>query len=173
MTASETSLAVGGYSPLIAFGLLETERHPRAVELVAASAADPEALGRAREFWQTLGISPLEVHDTPGMVTPRVLACIINEAAWALGEGVAEPDAIDTAMRLGANHPAGPLRRADEIGLHRVIAVLQNLQDYYGEERYRPAPMLRRLVLQGRLGVEYGAGFYSYAEGGDGHGASG
>jgi 3-hydroxybutyryl-CoA dehydrogenase len=162
MTADETMLALGGYNVLVSFGLLELGARGRAVELAPASGADPEALPRAARFWSRLDVPIVEVEDSPGMVTPRILACVINEAAWAVGEGVADPEAIDTAMKLGASHPDGPLRRADRIGLHRVLAVLQNLQDYYGEERYRPAPALRRLVLQGRLGEEYGSGFYSY-----------
>ena len=169
MTADETILGLNGYNMLTAFGLLELDGRSGAVEIAPAAASDPRALARATRFWRELGITPVQVADTPGLVTPRVLCCIINEAAWALGEGVAEPQAIDTAMKLGASHPDGPLRRADRIGLHRVVAVLQNLQDFYGEERYRPAPMLRRLVLQGRLGAEYGAGFYTYNEGEDGH----
>lgn len=174
MTAEEVGLGLNGYNPVVAFGLPEAEGERRAVELAMPSVHSPEALARGVKFWKQLGLESVEVTDTPGMVTPRILACIINEAAWALGEGVASAEDIDTAMVLGANHPGGgPLRRADRIGLHRIIAVLQNLQDYYGEERYRPAPALRRLVLQGRLGVEYGAGFYTYAETSDGHSGRG
>lgn len=168
MTAEEIGLALDGYDMLVAFGMLESGVEG-AVEIAAPSAADPQAIPRAIQFWKRLRREPIQVADTPGLITPRILAFAINEAAWALGEGVAEAAGLDAAMALGGGYPAGgPLRLADRMGLHRVIAVLQNLQDFTGEERYRPAPLLRRLVLQGRLGAEYGRGFYEYAEPGNG-----
>jgi len=162
MTAVEISITLGGYSRLVAFGLLDTEAPHRMLELAVPSETASDVLSQASEFWAGLGYRSRTVADTPAMTTPRIVCCIVNEAAWALGEGVASPEDIDTAMRLGARHPEGPLRRGDRIGLHRVAAVLQNLEDYYGEERYRPAPELRRLILTGRMGVEYGSGFYDY-----------
>lgn len=161
MTADEILLALNGHQRLAVFGMLEPER---GVELARAAGSQPDAVAAAAEFWSGIGVQPVAVEDTPGMVTPRILACIVNEAAWALGEGVASAEDIDAAMRLGANHPEGPLRRADGIGLHRIMAVLQNLQDFYGDDSYRTAPVLRRLLLRGRMGVEYGGGFYDYAE---------
>ncbi len=170
MTADEIALALDSYNLVVAFGVLELEGRARGVELTPASGSEPESLARATQFWRDLRFEPVVVGDTPGMVTPRIVCCVINEAAWALGEGISSSEDLDTAMKLGASHPEGPLRRADSIGVHRVVAVLQNLQDYYGEERYRTAPLLRRLVLQGRLGTEFGRGFYEYAEASDGHG---
>jgi 3-hydroxybutyryl-CoA dehydrogenase len=102
------------------------------------------------------------VPDGPGLVFPRILCMIINEAAFALMEGVASAEDIDTAMKLGTNYPLGPLEWADRIGLDQVLGVLEGLQAEYGEDRYRPAPLLRQLVRAGHLGLSTGRGFYPY-----------
>lgn len=161
MTGAEVMLALNGHQHLAVFGMLEPSH---GVELARPDGSRPEALQAAADFWSSIGVESITVSDTPGLVTPRILACIVNEAAWALGEGVASVESIDAAMQLGANHPDGPLHRADQIGLHRIMAVLQNLQDFYGDPAYRTAPALRRLLLRGRMGVEYGGGFYDYAQ---------
>jgi 3-hydroxybutyryl-CoA dehydrogenase len=101
------------------------------------------------------------VKDAPGLVFPRILSLIVNEAARSLDEGVAAGD-IDTAMRLGVNYPAGPLGWADRAGLDEVLAVLEGLQRETGDDRYRPAPLIRKMVLAGRLGEASGRGFYDY-----------
>jgi 3-hydroxybutyryl-CoA dehydrogenase len=93
---------------------------------------------------------PIWVADTPALVVPRVVAMLANEAAFTLGEGVAAAEAIDTAMRLGTNHPIGPLTRAQALGYRRVVAILDHLRAEFGEERYRVAPALRRAA---RIGV--------------------
>ena len=115
-----------------------------------------------------LGKESAEVKDAPGLVFPRILSLIINEAARSLDEGIATAEEIDIALRLGTNYPQGPLRWADEIGLDEVLAVIEGLQEETGDDRYRPAPLLKKLVASGRLGETAGRGFYNHGEkGGD------
>ena len=104
------------------------------------------------------------VGDAPGLVLGRIVGQLVNEAAFALGEGVGSAEDIDAGMLLGLNHPRGPLAWADAIGLDQVLAVLDALVDEYREDRYRAAPLLRRLVWDGRLGRRTGAGFFEHAE---------
>jgi 3-hydroxybutyryl-CoA dehydrogenase len=114
--------------------------------------------------FQGLGLHTARVQPSPGGVLPRLLCQLINESSFALGEGVGSAEDIDTGMVLGLNHPRGPLSWADEIGLHHVLELLETLCDEYREERYRPAPALRRLVREGRLGRTSGAGFFLYTD---------
>jgi 3-hydroxybutyryl-CoA dehydrogenase len=114
------------------------------------------------ELAQELGKTPAEANDFPGFVSNRILLPFINEAVWALHEGVAEPEAIDTIAKLGFNHPMGPLALADLIGLDTCVAILEVLREGLGDERYEPCPLLREHVAAGRLGRKSGAGFYSY-----------
>jgi 3-hydroxybutyryl-CoA dehydrogenase len=116
----------------------------------------------AKRFWQEVGLSPVVVGDGPGLVRARIICCLINEAASALFEGVAPAEDIDTAMRLGTNYPRGPLAWADLIGIDTVLGVMNGLFREWGEDRYRPSPLLRRMVLAGRLGIKSGEGFYRY-----------
>jgi 3-hydroxybutyryl-CoA dehydrogenase len=118
------------------------------------------AAGAAERFFASLGQHTAWVGDAPGLVLGRIVAQLVNEAAFAVGEGVGAPEDVDAGMVLGLNHPRGPLEWGDEIGLDHVLAVLDALQDEYREERYRAAPLLRRLVAEGRLGVPTGAGFH-------------
>jgi 3-hydroxybutyryl-CoA dehydrogenase len=115
-----------------------------ALTLVATPLLSDDARAEAERLARGLGRLPIWVADTPGLVVPRVVAMLANEAAFALGEGVADAATIDTAMRLGANHPAGPLARAEALGYARVVAILDHLRAEYGEERYRVAPALRQ-----------------------------
>ena len=98
-----------------------------------------------------LGRTPVWMADGPALIVPRVVAALANEAAFALGEGVADAETIDAALRLGANHPAGPLARAASIGYGTVVSILDHLHSEYGEERYRVAPLLRRAARLGRI----------------------
>lgn len=114
------------------------------------------------QFWKRLGKEIEVVGDQPGLVFPRTLALLVNEAAFALSEGVAQASDIDLAMRKGLNHPQGPFQWADQIGVHHLYAVLEGLQREYGEDRYRPAPLLRKMMYAQFIGVEAEQGFYSY-----------
>ncbi len=132
------------------------------VELTRSEGSSPVAAARAERFFATLGKHVQWVGDAPGLVLGRIVCQVINESAFALGEGVGEARDIDTGMVLGLSHPHGPLEWADTIGLDHVLTVLEALCDEYREERYRPAPVLRRLVQAGRLGRATGAGFFEY-----------
>jgi 3-hydroxybutyryl-CoA dehydrogenase len=132
------------------------------VELTRTDSSSPVAGARAERFFGALGKHLTWVGDAPGLVLGRIVCQVINEASFALGEGVGEARDIDTGMVLGLSHPRGPLEWADAIGLDHVLAVLEALCEEYREERYRPAPVLRRLAQAGRLGRASGAGFFDY-----------
>jgi 3-hydroxybutyryl-CoA dehydrogenase len=132
------------------------------VEIVSTKETSAETKAAMVELAQELGKTPAEANDFPGFVSNRVLLPFINEAVWALHDGVAEPEAIDTIAKLGFNHPMGPLALADLIGLDTCVAILEVLRDGLEDERYEPCPLLREHVAAGRLGRKSGAGFYSY-----------
>jgi 3-hydroxyacyl-CoA dehydrogenase len=103
-------------------------------------------LEKARSFFESLGFKVVEVPDGPGLIQARIVACLANEAFSALSEGVADAKTIDTAMKLGTNYPLGPLEWAEFLGLESILAIMEGLQSEYGEDRYRPHPLLKRLV---------------------------
>lgn len=137
------------------------------IELARGLDTGDDALRAAESLVQGMGKESALVKDAPGLVFPRILSLIINEAARGLDEGIATAEEIDIALRLGTNYPQGPLRWADEIGLDEVLAVIEGLQQETGDDRYRPAPLLRKLVASGRLGETAGRGFYEHGEKGD------
>lgn len=132
------------------------------VEVVRGLATSEAAVAEARAVAERLGKTAVEALDSPGFIANRLLLPMINEAVFALMEGVAGPAAIDQAARLGLNHPMGPLRLADLIGLDTCLAILEVLQRDLGDPKYRPCPLLRRYVAAGRLGQKSGRGFYDY-----------
>ena len=132
------------------------------VEVIRGLATDDATTATVMELSETLGKTPVEVNDFPGFVSNRVLMPMINEAVFALMEGVATPEAIDTVMKLGMAHPMGPLALADLIGLDICLSILEVLHRDLGEDRYRPCPLLRKYVAAGWLGRKSGRGFYSY-----------
>lgn len=153
-------------SPIVNFSFLPgVFGFSDAVEIAPsmAAAASAEVMGIVEMFFSQIGMKPERVADKVGLVFPRILATIINEAAFALMEGVADPKAIDDAMKLGTNYPKGPLAWADEIGLDIVYELLAGLSLEYGEPRYRPCPLLRRYVNAGYYGKEGLGGFYAIA----------
>jgi 3-hydroxybutyryl-CoA dehydrogenase len=132
------------------------------VELVRGQATSPESMAVATELCRKLGKTPVEAADYPGFISNRILMPMINEAIYALMEGVGSPEAIDTVMKLGMNHPMGPLTLADFIGLDVCLAILNVLHDGLGDPKYRPCPLLKRMVAAGHLGRKSGRGVYTY-----------
>ena len=132
------------------------------VEVIRGLGTSDETTAAATDVVRRLGKTPVEVNDFPGFVANRVLMPMINEAAFALMEGVAEVEAIDTVMKLGMNHPMGPLELADLIGLDTCLNILEVLHRELGDDRYRPCPLLRKFVAAGWLGRKSGRGFHQY-----------
>jgi 3-hydroxybutyryl-CoA dehydrogenase len=142
------------FNPVPVMALVEVIRAPETSDATTAAIV---ALAR------DLGKTPAEANDFPGFVSNRILMPFVNEAAWALHDGVAEADAIDTIARLGFNHPIGPLALADLIGLDTCVAIMEVLYAGLGDEKYAPCPLLRDHVAAGRLGRKSGQGFYTYS----------
>jgi 3-hydroxybutyryl-CoA dehydrogenase len=132
------------------------------VELIRGQATSADSMKVATDLCTTLGKTPVEAADYPGFIANRILMPMINEAIYAVMEGVGTPEAVDTVMKLGMNHPMGPLTLADFIGLDVCLAILNVLHDGLGDPKYRPCPLLRRMVAAGQLGRKSGRGFYQY-----------
>jgi 3-hydroxybutyryl-CoA dehydrogenase len=132
------------------------------VEVIRGQATSEDTTRAVMELARSLGKTPVEVNDFPGFVSNRVLMPMINEAVFAVYEGVATAEAIDQVMKLGMNHPMGPLTLADFIGLDVCLAILEVLHEGLGDPKYRPCPLLRRMVDAGWLGRKSGRGFYQY-----------
>ena len=132
------------------------------VEIIRGLATSDETTQRVSRLAKAMGKTPVEVNDAPGFVANRVLMPMINEAVFCLMEGVGTPEAIDTVMKLGMNHPMGPLALADLIGLDTCLAIMEVLHSGIGDDKYRPCPLLRKYVDAGWLGRKTGRGFYQY-----------
>ncbi|MFJ7977785.1 3-hydroxybutyryl-CoA dehydrogenase [Peribacillus sp. JNUCC 23] len=133
------------------------------VEIIRGLATDDEVYRTIEEMALSLKKVPVEVNDFPGFVSNRILMPMINEAIYTLYEGVASKEAIDDVMKLGMNHPMGPLTLADFIGLDTCLYIMETLHDGFGDDKYRPCPLLRKYVKAGWLGKKSGRGFYEYS----------
>ena len=127
----------------------------------------PETVKKIKRFVSDIGKTPVEVYEYPGFVTTRAIVPLLNEAMHILLEGIASAKDIDTAMKLGYNFQMGPLEMADSMGLDEVLAWMETLWNTLGEPRYRPCPLLRKLVRERKLGKKSGEGFYKYDENGN------
>lgn len=132
------------------------------VEVIRGLATSDEVNETVRNLAEKMGKVPVEVNDFPGFVSNRILMPMINEAIYAVHEGVASPEDVDTVMKLGMNHPMGPLTLADFIGLDTCLYIMETLYEGFGDSKYRPCPLLRKYVKAGWLGKKSGRGFYQY-----------
>lgn len=133
------------------------------VEIIKGLETSSDTFEKIKALTLTIKKKPIEVQDFPGFVSNRILMPMINEAIYTVYEGVAEPEAVDQVMRLGMNHPMGPLTLADFIGLDTCLAIMETLQAGFGDSKYRPCPLLRKYVQAGWLGRKAGRGFYVYS----------
>jgi 3-hydroxybutyryl-CoA dehydrogenase len=162
ISISELAAATGRPGRFVGMHFMNPVPVMALVEVVRGLETTEETVREVSDLAKTLGKTPVVVNDLPGFVSNRILMPMINEAATALMEGVADREAIDTVMRLGMNHPMGPLTLADFIGLDVCLAILQVLHDGLGDPKYRPCPLLKRMVAAGYLGRKSGQGFYNY-----------
>jgi len=162
---SITELAAGTRRPARFIGMHFMNPVPLMplVEVVRGLETSEATVAETVELARALGKTPVVVADRPGFVSNRVLLPMINEAAFALMEGVADREAIDTVMKLGMNHPMGPLALADLIGIDVCLDIMEVLHQGFGDSKYRPCPLLKTMVAAGRLGRKSGRGFYEYA----------
>lgn len=161
-TATEQAVLCEHAQRVVGFSLLGLFADHQVVEIAPALRSDHDLTQRVAELLIRGGATVQQVGDVPGLVLARILAPVINEAALAVGEGIGTAEDIDTAMRLGGNYPFGPLRWADEVGLHRILMVMEHLARSLADDRYRPAPLLRQLALSGFTGKASGRGFFTY-----------
>jgi len=163
-TATQMASWIKKPERLVGFATFYPLKERKLIELTGGLRTTEASMVQAEQLFKSLGKDTVRVKDAPGLTFPRILSLIINEAARSLEEGVASAAEIDIAMRLGVNYPQGPLRWADQIGLDEVLAVLDGLQRETGDDRYRPAPLLKKLVIAGFVGEASGRGFYNHQE---------
>ncbi len=159
---SITEIGAGISHPVIGMHFFNPADRMKLVEVIAGYNTPADVVEKVKAIAVEIGKTPVQVNEAPGFVVNRILIPMINEAAGILAEGVASAEGIDEAMKLGANHPMGPLALGDLVGLDIVLAIMEVLQNETGDSKYRPHPLIKKMVRAGKLGRKTGEGFFKY-----------